>query len=282
MGMPPSHARSKFDDIVDFSGVSEFIDTPVKRYSSGMKARLGFSIAAHLEPDVLIVDEVLAVGDASFQTRAYGAIHDLVTSGIPAIVVSHQLNRIAELCTRTLVLEHGAVVDYGETNECIAGYLRRSQAKVQETSTDVPVTIRSITSPDGDSIRSGDVLRLVVEARLDDGALPEEFEPLAVIVRNIQTGEVISGVSTAACGVDIPLETDFAVELELQMNVQPGTYLVETVVWNRKRSEALLVGPSLYVAVELGPLFFGPTQLNAQMRLLPDGGKRSAGAQKAS
>jgi lipopolysaccharide transport system ATP-binding protein len=91
MGMRIKEVARKFDEIVEFSGISEFIDTPVKRYSSGMNARLGFSIAAHLEPDVLVIDEVLAVGDLSFQQKAFGRIRDMTRSGIPVIMVSHQL-----------------------------------------------------------------------------------------------------------------------------------------------------------------------------------------------
>src|SRR4030095_2013745 len=112
-----------FDDIVDFSGIGEFIDTPVKRYSSGMNARLGFSIAAHLDPEVLIVDEVLAVGDFRFQERAFGRIRELVTSGIPVVIVSHQLDRIASLCTDAIVLERGAVAFRGTPADAIGWYL---------------------------------------------------------------------------------------------------------------------------------------------------------------
>ena len=100
MGMRKAEVARKFDEIVDFSGIEDFLDTPVKRYSSGMNARLGFSIAAHLEPDILIIDEVLAVGDAAFQQKAFGRIKQMATGGAPVVLVSHQLDRIAELCTR--------------------------------------------------------------------------------------------------------------------------------------------------------------------------------------
>ena len=95
MGMRTRDIARRFDEIVEFSGISEFIDTQVKRYSSGMNARLGFAIAAHLEPDVLVIDEVLAVGDLSFQQRAFGRIKEMTRSGIPVIMVSHQLDRVA-------------------------------------------------------------------------------------------------------------------------------------------------------------------------------------------
>jgi lipopolysaccharide transport system ATP-binding protein len=107
MGMPQKLIRERFDDIVDFSGISAFIDTPVKRYSSGMNARLGFSIAVHLEPDVLIIDEVLSVGDAQFQQLAFERITALVRGHIPVVIVSHQ--RIVELCSECILLKQGQV-----------------------------------------------------------------------------------------------------------------------------------------------------------------------------
>ena len=109
MGMRKAEVQRKFDEIVDFSGIPEFIDTPVKRYSSGMNARLGFSIAAHLEPDILIIDEVLSVGDARFQQKAFGRIKEMASAGAPVVLVSHQLDRISELCTKAILLERGAV-----------------------------------------------------------------------------------------------------------------------------------------------------------------------------
>src|SRR5437868_1395350 len=127
MGMRKAEVQRKFDEIVDFSGVVDFIDTPVKRYSSGMNARLGFSIAAHLEPDILIIDEVLAVGDAAFQTKAFGRIKEMATAGAPVVLVSHQLDRIAELCTKAILLDHGAVRTTGTALHCIGEYLHGAQ-----------------------------------------------------------------------------------------------------------------------------------------------------------
>src|SRR6266542_6377281 len=123
MGMSAADTLRKFDEIVEFSGISEFIDTPVKRYSSGMSARLGLSSAVHLDPDVLMIDEVLAVGDYSFQQRAFGRIRELVRRDIPVIVVSHQLDRIAELCTHAILLNRGEVVRQGKAADCIATYV---------------------------------------------------------------------------------------------------------------------------------------------------------------
>jgi lipopolysaccharide transport system ATP-binding protein len=128
MGMPKALIRDRFDDIIDFAGIGPFIDTPVKRYSSGMNARLGFAIAAHLSPDVLIIDEVLSVGDFEFQQRAFGRMQELARSGIPVVVVSHQLDRIAELCTSAILMERGEVKFAGPTLDAIREYLAVEQA----------------------------------------------------------------------------------------------------------------------------------------------------------
>ncbi len=128
MGMPTTHTRTKFDEIVAFAGIPEFIDTPVKRYSSGMSARLGFAIAAHLDPDVLVIDEVLSVGDFEFQDRAFGRVRALARSGLPVVLVSHQLERVAELCTEVILLDHGQITYRGVPADAIATYVGASAA----------------------------------------------------------------------------------------------------------------------------------------------------------
>ena len=130
MGMGHRQTTRKLDAIIEFSEIEEFIDTPVKRYSSGMNARLGFSIAAHLDPDVLIIDEVLAVGDYAFQRKAFGRIRELASSGLPVVVVSHQLDRVAELCTDALFLARGEMVSLGRPADVIGTYMRGVGASV--------------------------------------------------------------------------------------------------------------------------------------------------------
>jgi homopolymeric O-antigen transport system ATP-binding protein len=122
LGMKRGEINQKFDAIVGFSGVEKFIDTPVKRYSSGMFVRLAFSVAAHFEPEVMIVDEVLAVGDADFQRRSLGRMETLGESGRTVLFVSHNLQAILQLCDRAILLEHGRVVKDGPTNEVVAYY----------------------------------------------------------------------------------------------------------------------------------------------------------------
>ncbi len=124
LGMSRSEITKKIDEIVDFAGVDKFVDTPVKRYSSGMTVRLGFAVAAHLEPDILVVDEVLAVGDAEFQKKAIGKMQDVSRGeGRTILFVSHNMNSINTLCTRTVLLEQGSVKHIGDTQKMVDYYL---------------------------------------------------------------------------------------------------------------------------------------------------------------
>ena len=123
LGMARAEIQRKFDDIVDFSGVSKFIDTPVKRYSSGMYVRLAFAVAAHLEPEILLVDEVLAVGDAAFQRQCLGKMHDISRSGRTILFVSHNMPAITRLCDRALLFADGSLIDDGPSDRIVARYL---------------------------------------------------------------------------------------------------------------------------------------------------------------
>lgn len=126
LGMSKSEIQSKFDEIVAFSEVENFLDTPVKRYSSGMYVRLAFAVAAHLEPEILIVDEVLAVGDAEFQKKCIGKMKDVSGEGRTVLFVSHNMAAIQSLCNKAIYMKKGEVQLIGEVNEVISGYLRSS------------------------------------------------------------------------------------------------------------------------------------------------------------
>ena len=124
LGMTKAEIRGKFDEIVDFSGVSDFIDTPVKRYSSGMYVRLAFAVAAHLEPEILIVDEVLAVGDAEFQKKCLGKMQDVAGHGRTILFVSHNMAAVTRLCRSGIVMEQGAIAMHGDISSVVARYLQ--------------------------------------------------------------------------------------------------------------------------------------------------------------
>ena len=125
LGMTRVEINQRFDDIVEFSEISRFLDTPVKRYSSGMYVRLAFAVAAHLEPEVLIIDEVLSVGDAAFQRRCLGRMEDVAGSGRTVLFVSHNMQAVRSLCTRVARLEAGRVVDEGPPTKVVDEYLQQ-------------------------------------------------------------------------------------------------------------------------------------------------------------
>lgn len=126
MGMTKQEIKKKFDEIVDFSGVERYINTPVKRYSSGMYVRLAFAVAAYLEPEILIVDEVLAVGDAEFQKKCIGKMHDVSEKqGRTVLFVSHNMQAVQNLCTRAIMLQNGSVFDTGNPDKVINRYLSK-------------------------------------------------------------------------------------------------------------------------------------------------------------
>ena len=126
LGMKRREIQQKLPDMVEFSGVEAFLDTPVKRYSSGMYVRLAFSVAAHLEPEILLVDEVLAVGDAEFQRRCLGRMEDFGANGRTVLFVSHNMQAVAQLCDRVILMENGRVALDGPSGDVVAHYLQTS------------------------------------------------------------------------------------------------------------------------------------------------------------
>src|SRR5262249_50103263 len=132
LGMKKAEIDRKFDEIIAFAETEKFIDTPVKRYSSGMYVRLAFAVAAHLEPEILMVDEVLAVGDAQFQKKCLGKIQEVSTGqGRKVLFVSHNIDAIRRLCSRCVLLEDGQLLAYGNTASIVAQYLSSHSHKAQ-------------------------------------------------------------------------------------------------------------------------------------------------------
>lgn len=137
LGMTKGEITSKLDEIIDFSGIEKFIDTPVKRYSSGMYVRLAFAVAAHLEPEILLVDEVLAVGDAEFQKRCLGKMDDVARSGRTILFVSHNMNAISSLCSRAVMLKNGTIKCDDYANIVINDYISEILSKKGGTEVDL-------------------------------------------------------------------------------------------------------------------------------------------------
>lgn len=268
MGMPPAVIRKRFDQIVEFSGITDFIDTPVKRYSSGMNARLGFAIAAHLEPEVLIIDEVLSVGDLAFQERAFGRMKEIVQSGIPVAVVSHQLDRVRSLCTEAILLEAGSVVRRGDPEECIAEYVQKAAKGEQRAVSRIPgLTFDSIGMIGAAPYRSGDRATIRMTGTLSGDAGKVPAYDFGFKVRSLQTGQRVYESRSANHGAILREAGPYEFLAEFQLNLSPGLYMIE--FWVNDTSRAVFVGdgPMLQFMVDKGPPFMGEVQLNPRLAL---------------
>jgi ABC-type polysaccharide/polyol phosphate transport system ATPase subunit len=186
LGMRRREIAAKLDRIVAFAGVERFIDTPVKWYSSGMYVRLGFAIAAHLEPDVLLVDEVLAVGDAEFQVKCLERIGQMQAQGTTNLFISHDLSAVERLCDRAVLLEGGAIVESGPAADVVASYHRRLTLSPAAPGEPAPATDRGVVltnlivhdpeHPQGLSLRSGKAVTIAIRYTATRALTDVEFE----------------------------------------------------------------------------------------------------------
>ena len=204
LGMRRREVRARFDEIVGFAGVEAFLDTPVKRYSTGMYLRLAFSVAAHLEPEVLLVDEVLAVGDAEFQRRCLGKMGELGREGRTVVFVSHDAGAVTELCRRALWLDGGEVVQEGEATEVAEAYmaslLGRSGELLPIPPHPGPVVLDAVeilTPDDRQSPRRGEPVRV----RLSLSGEPPPGLDLAVYVLDDQGRRIIDDALSDHTGI---------------------------------------------------------------------------------
>jgi lipopolysaccharide transport system ATP-binding protein len=211
LGMRRAEVSSKFDEIVEFSGVERFLDTPVKRYSSGMFVRLGFAVAAHLDPDVLLVDEVLAVGDAEFQRKCLGKMRDVAGEGRAVIFVSHNMAAMQRLCTRALLFDRGRVVMDDRPERVVDAYLARTGARPSGGVSVIPET--------ADRLGSGEarLRQVVLEDR--NGDLLDEV-PLGEPFRVRATFEVFEPISEAL--FDVSILTSDGVQLATAESIDFG------------------------------------------------------------
>jgi len=262
MGMTRREIEARFDDIVAFSELAEFIDTPVKRYSSGMNARLGFAIAAHMSPDVLIVDEVLAVGDYHFQRKAYERIGDMVRRGLPVVIVSHQLERIATLCNSCLLLDRGRIVKRGRPDECIAHYLNTGMQQPEEV--DSPFRITGLEVEPNTAVRSGEWIRIKLR-----GETPEPVGPnhrLALRVRSLQNAQMVHVIDLTRRDPRITQPGSFEATIELQANMNHGYFSIEAYVWNAQERREIGAGRKALIHVEQAG-FFGTINLHPRVEV---------------
>jgi lipopolysaccharide transport system ATP-binding protein len=244
LGMSHREILRKFDEIVAFAEIDQFLDTPVKRYSSGMYVRLAFAVAAHLEPEVLVVDEVLAVGDANFQRKCLGKMKDVAGHGRTILFVSHDMIAVRRLCPRTVLLEEGRVVAAGPTDEVVPRYLGSETALLR------PGVARDLTAvPRAGG--TGAARFVAVTCRGSEGPEPAPGEPLHVdmVIRSDArrvadslavtvydtTGLNLLNAETAGFNLPVQLEEGLnTVTLTVeQLHLNPGTYVLG--LWLAKR-----------------------------------------------
>lgn len=234
LGMSKREIQSKLDQIIAFSGIEEFIDTPVKRYSSGMYARLGFSVAAHVDPDVLIVDEVLSVGDSLFQQKCIERMQEVIRGGATVLFVSHNLKAVAEFCQRTLLLQRGRTAAIGPTQDVIATYLRKPSDGPSEAANSGPVRISSVRvrNQDGECMlfRAGQKAWIDVEL-----TARARCNKLSVTLYMVNDKAVhVFDTSTDRLGRDtFDLEAGdvYGCTFELDLNLAEGTFYPSVVLF---------------------------------------------------
>jgi len=234
LGMGRREVQSKLEQIIDFSGIEEFIDTPVKRYSTGMFARLGFSVAAHVDPEVLIVDEVLSVGDYLFQAKCVERMKEVIRKGSTVLFVSHNLKNISEFCDRCLMLEKGRTVAMGPAQEVVSAYLQRPRKYLTEegATAEVAITKAKIRGEDGQSgrFKSGDTVwfDLEVTARVPCSKLT-----LSPWMTN-EANDIVFETTTERLGYgSFSLEAGevYSCTFEMRLNVTNGLYHLSALIY---------------------------------------------------
>jgi ABC-type multidrug transport system ATPase subunit len=233
LGMTRREIGAKFDEIVDFSGLAEFLDTPVKRYSSGMYARLGFSVAAHVNPDVLIVDEVLSVGDYVFQRKCVDRMKEVIKSGTTVLFVSHNLKTIAEFCRRCMLLDRGRLLKIGTPNDVIQSYMISTRvARASDDSRPITISQVRIRSRQGENVRfeSGETVWVDVEIT---ARRPCSKMAIVLFITDEAYYEVFNtSTERLGCG-NFSLEAGemFTCCFELQLNLADGTFHASVAVY---------------------------------------------------
>lgn len=250
LGMTKTEIRSKFDEIVDFSGVERYIDTPVKRYSSGMYVRLAFAVAAFLEPEILIVDEVLAVGDAEFQKKCIGRMKDVsVNDGRTVLFVSHNMSAIKSLCDVGLVLKQGMVAMQGTVDEAIGEYYKVISSAVNKAESlkkynSDYIELQDVYLKDyfkqPDAIQFDKPLVMVMRGRAKSKLKNVSF---AVCITNFDNVELCT-IRSVDQEVVVDLDGDFEVEIDIKHNIRAGTYVVSVGI--DSQSQNVYFNPGIF------------------------------------
>ena len=239
LGMTRAEIASKLDAIVDFSGLAEFIDTPIKRYSSGMVARLGFSVAAQLEPDVLLVDEVLSVGDFSFQIKCFRRMNEIRQRGTTVVFVSHNMQAVSTLCDRCVVLRRGEVYYEGTSEDATRRYLEAMGEQLCASASDgrgdlLAIESAELLEADGQAthiIQPGERCTLRLRFRCHDD-LPDAGMSLRVI-HDDRTAVFDQTTAVEGHFFDFRRGEVHQAEFELSANLAPGPYSIGINLFNR-------------------------------------------------
>jgi lipopolysaccharide transport system ATP-binding protein len=244
MGLSRSYVAKRFDEIVEFSGVADFIDTQVKRYSSGMNARLGFSIAAFLDPDVLLIDEVLAVGDLSFQQKCFARLADFRRQGIAIAFVSHNMQAVASLCDRAILLRPRAEPLQGGIADVISAYATADRGSIDPRVELLSCQLTANGEPLSGTVEPSSRLALSIVLRTR-ASLPRAG--VSLIVRRADGLLVFNGNSLApgARATDLPPGELVSIHIDFFAHLLRGTFLVSCVILDEQR---------LWEHVELGML----------------------------
>lgn len=271
MGMTRADVMRKLDEIVEFAGVGAFIDTPVKRYSSGMNARLGFSVAAHLDPDVLLIDEVLAVGDVAFQEKCVRRMRDFKRDGAAIVFVSHNMQAIASLCDEAVFLSR-SVLAAGPVHDIIAAYLSESRKSLDSRSGGlVEILDVGLTDEQGRSVkevRPGERLKFHVSYRAREPVADVQFgflvhrstDGLIAYDGSFRGDEL--GLRTLPQGRDVEIEFTFLAHLTR------GQYHVECHVFHNPTQDYLVrLSPAGTFTVNESRTFAGVADVELQCRL---------------
>jgi len=247
LGMKKREIDRKTDEIIEFAGVGPFIDTPVKRYSSGMQARLGFSIAAHLDPDVLLIDEVLSVGDAQFRRRCLEVIQNKLQHGTSVIFVSHNMAAVTDLCSSALVLDHGQMAFMGDTQTACGRYMQLlSDNTPVDPDCDVTITHSSLTTPNGGIIRPGDPIALTIGLSF---ARRVKHPTFYLLLHRLSDNLCLYNAAAQECGLPLRVyeQGEHAlIRLEARAHLLRGTYTIGFNVYLPSEVRHLLRADSLY------------------------------------
>jgi lipopolysaccharide transport system ATP-binding protein len=246
LGMRKNEIERKFAEIVDFSGVEKFIDTPLKRYSSGMQVRLAFSVAAHLEPEILLVDEVLAVGDMAFQRKCLGKMQDVSQQGRTVLFVSHNMQAIRALCPRSILLKDGIITGDGQTNDIIMGYYNDLRLLTVDANTAIsdPKTRRgsgaarftriSIQDESGNEcshFTMGSNIRFALSYQTYE---PVDNLNVSITLRSGRTGGIVTTVTYQITEENLPAGHSGSIIIEFpKVKLRPGEYPLYMTLSNR-------------------------------------------------